>query len=1111
MTSKTTAEHDQDASKLVPPEVESGIRLYGFQARHLLYGVPGGMFLLLGMGLILLFGALVSGLLVIGVGILLTVAGITLSMTADEYSTGIDRVQSRVSTALTQRSLPYSRDEAAAIHGVKRIHSDGTAEMEDGRIVLLARMFGRNTDLQDASESRPMIGSLRQAIDDDIEDIDFSIFSSTTPFDAAAVTEKYDDQWRADTYVGEEWRDARALLKNVVEWETEQHEEVWETREWQHYLVIQVEPDEIDLPSFAVAEDEEASRRERLRETVFGVDADESDERWQARRRRMRDEAKQRLSRLRSAFGSVTGIDTQSVGPAEHALLIARYWAGTEHEFTPEQVTEDVNVSVWPYSLESSASARPEAVDADEDVSQAGVASVDRIGAVADGSGRTKTRATASSTVAHDDPQETLDEPDDAADASFLARVREGLFGPWRSSDETATDAGVTADLQPDRLKDLLAPSQYDERTDAGDGVVVAGEQYCRTYWIADWPVEPRETFLEQLYTLRGVDVDVHLRMAARDRELAREELKHTIGEIDANITERKDEANDVEAMLMEDELDPHVKLLKLLRHTEIQPWELSGYVTVRAGTRRALDKVDGLVEEGLVDDSRLTLDIAKQQALEDACEEVEDALTRSPANLTPLADAQRQGDLFESCSPTGRDAYAASSWRSRRRLTASGTIAAAFPPTSTYIRQDEGVEQGRSVTNGSSIIADPFEPGPPHKLTAGDSGSGKTTGALKQAVRWYLVNPEERTLIITDTQTEYTGITQLLNGTQITLDGDVTVNPFHMEPTPPEVLATSGIDPFEMKFNQVVRLVLDIIAESENMRDRFRPLVKDGVRMAMREAGLDPNDPSTHIPENSPTMAEFRHCVREIGENPSAHVDSELVTGEIEEHAGALLHRLSGFTPDGEYGFLTGQSDETIEPGDVTYLDLQQLEGLGSADESTMLDLALGQVYETVKRAPGKTMFIIDEAHYLLESKELLQWLEQSARHWRHNDAGLWFLSQYPGDFVDAEDDDKERSKDVIRSQAQTVELFCTENFDLADAGEYDLNERQATFLRDYATAGEEDEKNYTDCLVDYPTVEGWVRTQIRLSPFEETVYSYDPDEDGDFEAYLDREWGAR
>ena len=128
---------------------------------------------------------------------------------------------------------------------------------------------------------------------------------------------------------------------------------------------------------------------------------------------------------------------------------------------------------------------------------------------------------------------------------------------------------------------------------------------------------------------MRGVDVDVCLDVRARDKRMTELELKDTIGEIDANIDERKD-VSDVSAILVEDDLDPYVKMYKLLHHTQAQPWDLSGYVTVRAGTAKHSIKPRSESRRGWREKTNYA-GIAKHRALEDDCDKVRGTLERHP------------------------------------------------------------------------------------------------------------------------------------------------------------------------------------------------------------------------------------------------------------------------------------------------------------------------------------------------------------------------------------------------------------------------------------------------------------------------------------------------
>src|SRR5699024_2734685 len=197
----------------------------------------------------------------------------------------------------------------------------------------------------------------------------------------------------------------------------------------------------------------------------------------------------------------------------------------------------------------------------------------------------------------------------------------------------------------------------------------------------------------------------------------------------------------------------------------------ISMYITVRVGERRALDYIEDGIKDGTIDGDNIDFNYQKRQALKDDFEEVKSAITSSPARLVVTESSTRQKELFESCSPNGNNVYDRVSGRNRTRLTMGGTLGAMFPFGTAHIRESSGVEQGRSLQNGTSIVADPFERGgAPHQLTIAKSGSGKTYSVGKRALRWWLSNTD-RTLILCDTMGGFAGLTEICNGEHIVVD----------------------------------------------------------------------------------------------------------------------------------------------------------------------------------------------------------------------------------------------------------------------------------------------------------------------------------------------------
>ncbi|KOX92717.1 VirB4 family type IV secretion system protein [Halorubrum tropicale] len=1056
---------DRDPAQLVPPYIDTRLKLWIIPIREFTYLLPaialaGTAWWGAATDRTALFAGAAATALFAGV------AAIALVLGTHEYTTPADRLATIRKHFANRRLYPWSHDDVVdeTVHGVRRIYSDGTAEMEDGRMVGLVRVGGRNTDQQSESEANLMVGQLSDGIDEDIQDFDFRFWSSTTEFDPERVGAKYREQAFSETFADEEWAPAREVLHGIAEWAEDVDAPRWRARDWQHYIVVEVAPEEVDAPA---RDDGVESRGQRLLQAL--TPGDNTGEQERSRRR---GELYERLATVEEdVLGNVQGVDGERIGAGEHALLLARYWTGVGHELDPEAVDEEVDVAVFPWVGDDGApvdpTQRPSAVEAEPETDPDAVVGEERV----------------------ESPEEAFDEPEDEQ-AGLLRRVRDALVGPAH---------GGAVLPEGDTMAEALSPETYD----VCDGHTRVGEQYCRTFWVASWPTEPGARFLRELYTMRDVDLDVCLRARSRDKRSTVNELEHRIAEVDASALEREEDT-DISAMAADDTLESLVKMYEIVRQTNSQPWDLAGYVTVRAGTRRALERAEQEIDDGLATEDELTLDVAKRRALEDDVERVRDRLESAPADLLVLSPETRQGELFAAASPTGRDEYDAISTRDRYTLTLGGTLGAAFPFCAATIDEDGGVEFGRSIQNGSEVIADPFKRGgAPHLLTIAKSGSGKTYSVGKRALRWWLADPD-RTLILCDTMGGFGGVTELANGERFVVDGTQTINPLDIRETPDAVLDGADIDPYRMKVDEAREFIAGILRSQGIDPGPFVATIEEALEATYARAGIERDDPATHG-RTSPTMDEFLETLGDMLENPTdyTHTDHDQEVEEKEKAASRLLDKLSGFKEHGKYSHLVGQSDARITPGSVTYLDLQQIEGQGAAEKSTMLHLILGQVYQAVKQAPEKTMFVVDEAHYLLYSEEMIDWLQRAARHWRHYEAAMWFVSQSPQEFVGGAGDEASEHRETILGQCSTVEFYRTPNLSQDVGQRFGMNASQREFVRSRATPGSAG-LGYSQGMVSFEDMSGWLRLQVAASPLEDAVLTYDPDSDGPFREYL-------
>lgn len=1115
-------ESTKDPSQLTLPYMDSSIKWHGYRIKPAGYAAPGVLLIAISLAQYALTGNGHVVRLAVLTGLPLAFAGAVVATTTDYRITSpLDRVRGEIHHRRVQRALPTTHVDASSepIHGYRRIFDSGVAEMTDGRLLAWLEIDGRNTERQTDQQANDMVMQATEAIRRETEcerGETLEIFATTFDADVDELLASYEQQLSSGHFAGDEWVYARELIHDIRAYESHESD-AWDARDVRTYAMTSVAPHELEAPVRSIS-----GPRDAIRSMLEGMGLREP----QPDRRRMRKKLNQRLGRLEAVANAIEGVSCERVGPAEHALLAGKYWSGVEHQFADDGVPTPANVSVWPdlqhteHNQHNGHNAgdvdperhRPAAVDkyleqhaleraeqrvagddqGDEPLPLDAVADVDEI-TVGD------VDAEISELVADPyragDPLEIFDDDETGRLASLLAKVREGLLHPTGDVDQ---DGSANA------VQDLLAPGRFD----VGETHVEAGKQYCKTFWLTGWPEEPNSNYLKELLTRRGLDFDLRLSADPLTKQDAIYLLERRVGNIAADIEDRED-IEDLEGEIMSDDVEYYLAMYHLLKKNAVRAWQLNGYLTIRVGPTDALDVVDDEIEKGLDSAGDASMHVAKLRALDDAEHEVRQLLEQEPIGLSLIDSPDRADELFRSGFPASGDPYRERSTKDRTTLCLTGAIGAAFPWCSSTVQEPDAPEIGRSLETGRKIAASQFNRGgAPHRLTLADSGSGKTYSDGKQAIRWWLKNPD-RTLILCDTMGGFEGHVRALNGNHVVVDGDTQINPLEIK-APPEHLrdAERDIDSFGMAFDAAVNWILGIVEDEGGDPDDFKPIVKDLLRETYRDAGIDPDDPATHTPSNSPTMGDFLDQLDRAFDDPVdfALRGHELEGDAIERELQQLSRRLSGFKQGAEYDNLLGESDVRIEPGTINYLDLSAIEGSGAADSSTMLELMLKSVYETVKVAPDETIFLIDEAHYLLHSARMRGWLQQSARHWRHYNAGLWFVTHRPDEFVSHESTDPDGHKDAIRGQCNIVTFYRLSDLTWDSAQRFGLNRNQWEYVTSGCVTGEAG-VGYSTGILSLADEQGWSTFEVKAGPFEDSLLTWDPDTgDEPLEPYLRR-----
>lgn len=661
-------------------------------------------------------------------------------------------------------------------------------------------------------------------------------------------------------------------------------------------------------------------------------------------------------------------------------------------------------------------------------------------------------------------------------------------------------------------------------------------DRYSRAFWIADWPPDAQSMFLREIYTMNDIDADIRLRYKPEESSSVVNDLEHVAGDISAEGEDRG-ERSELAKSDLEEDVDYYIRMRRILRRSPVKPWRLSGYVVVHADTEDALSEIEDSIRG--IDD----LDVAALRALEESGDRVKQAFESHPAEtrLFYASDAQAHLDVWRSASPVEPDRWAARTegrtvsekaqfkrevvCNPRKRLVLGGMIGAAFPPCAGRIDEPGGIVWGRNQQNGSLVRASPFERGEaPHMITLGKSRSGKTYSTTQGAIRWY-EETEDATLILCDTQNGFHGATQLLDGVEIPIGGKRGINPFDIQPVSDEIRDSIGdqIDPLGLKISGVTSFIVSLAESMGGDPGDFYPVVDRAVQQVYRDAGIT-QDLDTHSRE-SPSFGDFIDAVNELFDvepDESSRWNRPEVVEERKDMATELLTRLSALQEGGEYAYLMSESDMGLNDPDVdmAYLNLHQIRKQDDLDTSAMLMLMLDQVSEKIKRAPGRTKFVIDEAHALLHSEKTVSWINKAVREWARYDASMHFVSQSPSEFIQGTEteteDEKENKKRPIIEQSSIIRLFnmpktppsVLQSLGGGDTEHTTLNDTQIETVRGGLVPGEMN-LGYSECLTAFEDREGWWPVRVESSPFEHHVLNYKPSKHGNFTDYI-RPWVA-
>lgn len=608
-----------------------------------------------------------------------------------------------------------------------------------------------------------------------------------------------------------------------------------------------------------------------------------------------------------------------------------------------------------------------------------------------------------------------------------------------------ATDDGPLGDAAT-RHQHVVGPDAVERRPNA----VRAGRDWTRTFWIAEFPDLPVDGLFETLYATgetRRTDISIHL--DPRDTQATLDGLENRLEGLEADFEYLADKRR-AGARGVKKDLNDYRDLYDILRNTPMKAFDVSMYLTARG------DHPDEVGTTG-----------------------VRTAARQSPANLTPITPRWAQLDALVSASPLAVD-------RLDERLDAttpmlSGAVGAMFPFVA-GATAEQGIEYGTYALNESPLVLDRFERETGYcMLTIGQLGAGKSFATKLQVVRRAMFD-RDTTVVLLDPLGGFAGAAEALGGERVTVGGRRGVNPLELRATPAAVLEDApDLDPWA----EQIAWVMDFFATffesvaANPLGDRTQTL-RRAVQQAYDRRGIT-RDPATHD-RASPTVRDVIAVLEEMVADPVAFgYDTDAEREAVVGHARSLLTDLRpSFREGGDLANLARPTALDID-AKTLYLDLSQEEGTrGRTETSLTMQVLFNAVYERAKQTDQRVLFVVDEAHYLLNDSASVEFLETAVRHSRHYDLSVQFVTQTGGEFTLTPE------TRTIANLCSMVQIHRVQEEARKLAEWFGLNAREVEWVRS-AKAGN-DADGYSEALLSVDEL-GRFPIEVRASDVEADV----------------------
>jgi len=352
---------------------------------------------------------------------------------------------------------------------------------------------------------------------------------------------------------------------------------------------------------------------------------------------------------------------------------------------------------------------------------------------------------------------------------------------------------------------------------------------------------------------------------------------------------------------------------------------------------------------------------------------ESKDAIDKVEGSVRGILDAQlvytkpavfQQEQGFRTTLPLGTDELMVES-----KLN-SEPLSSVFPFVSFDLTSDNGILYGINRHNASLILFDRFSLENYNSVVFAKSGSGKSYAMKLEIIRSLMFGTD---IIVIDPEREYEKLTEATDGRSfnISLSSDHHINPFDLP------VVQEGEDPRDLLRNNIITLV-----------GLFRIML----------GGLTPEEDALidHAITETYALKDITGDVDFSSIEPPILSDFEAVLTGM-DGSESLVERLAKYTSGSWFGFINQATNIDINRQFIVF----SVRDMEDELKPVAMYIISHYIWNAVRRNLKKRLLIIDEAWWMMKSKDTASFLYSLAKRGRKYYLGVCTITQDVEDFL--------------------------------------------------------------------------------------------------------------